>query len=105
MRILKFNEAIDGIISDDISTDRSFEIIDELKNISNDITKNIESVTLLSNELSSYKSNSKDSNDQIDDSAINTELLKSQLEEVNKLIDNICVSLKDYNENGRKFLY
>lgn len=101
MRILKFNES-EKI---DISSDRIDEINLNLENLSNVYNNDIKTIERYLIELNSYKSKSIKSNDQIDDSISEFQILSNNLLEsvnnINKIIDN----LKDYKEGGRKILY
>ncbi len=103
MKIKRYHESLMDDMN--ISNERNDEIILDLTNISTMIDSNREKMESLSNELSHYKSKSKESNDQIDDSVINLDLAKSKLDEVIASIDSVVNNLKSYNENGRKYLY
>jgi len=99
--IKRFNES--NMI--DISTDRSLEMIELLSKISKDILENLEKIESLSNELEGFRSKSTTSNDQIDDSVSNLEMIKNALRESLDKIDNTSINMKDYLENGRKYMY
>jgi chromosome segregation ATPase len=101
MRIRKFYEAEDI----KISTERVSEIIEELSKTLTEIDNKSKNINSISIELNNYKSKSKKSNNQIDDASININLVKSKLDEATTSIDSIIKILKDYNENGSKFLY
>lgn len=103
MKIKRFNEVVGDEM--DISNERSAEIVSQLSNIAINLDSNREKIESISNELSNYKGKSKKSNDQIDDSIINLDLSRSKLEEMISSIDVAVNNLKDYIENGRKFLY
>lgn len=102
MKIKKFNESEEVLL---ISTDRVSEIISELSLMSTEIDGNAKSINKLVNELENYKTSSKKSNNQIDEAALNVDLVKSKLDESTKLLDTIISLLKDYNESGSKYLY
>jgi uncharacterized coiled-coil DUF342 family protein len=102
MKIRKFNEAEETI---NISNERVDEIINELSTIASDVDEKAKSVNALLNELENYRSKSKTSNNQIDDASISLDSVKIKLDESTTLIDNIIGLLKDYNNNGSKYLY
>ncbi len=101
MIILKFNEAD----MSDISVDRSLEIIESLNEISREISKNLESLESIVNELENFRSKSGSSNDQIDDSVSNLEIVRNLVKESIDKIDNTSINMRDYTQNGRKYLY
>jgi len=102
MKIRRFNEAEESI---NISNERVGEIIKELSSLSSDIDSKAKMINGLLSELENYRSNSKKSNNQIDDASLSMDSVKSKLDESTSLIDNIINLLKDYNEGGEKFLY
>ena len=102
MKIRKVYES-DEIVT--ISNERVEEIINELSTISSEIDSKAKTVNSLLNEIENYKSLSKKSNTQIDDAAISMDSVKIKLDESTTLIDDIIGLLKDYNENGSKYLY
>lgn len=102
MRIRKFNESGE---STNISNERVDEIINELSSISSVIDEKSKIVSGLFSELESYRSKSKKSNNQIDDVSLNIDFVKVKLDESTTLIDNILGLLRDYTENGEKYLY
>lgn len=101
MVIKRFNEAD----MSDISTDRSLEIVESLSQMSRDISKNLEELESIVNELENFRSKSGTNNDQIDDSVSNLEITRNSMKEFLTKIDNASISLKDYVQNGRKYLY
>lgn len=102
MKIRRFDEGEDSI---NISNERVVEIIKELTSMSSDIDSKAKTVNSLLSELENYRSNSKKSNNQIDDASLSMDSVKSKLDESTSLIDSIINLLKDYNEGGEKFLY
>jgi chromosome segregation ATPase len=102
MKIRKFYEA-DEVM--DISNDRITEILSQLSNMSSDLDKKKEEIISLTNEMSNYRSKSKKSNDQIDDSVADMETIDSKLGDIISSIDTISNNLKSYNESGRQYLY
>lgn len=103
MKIKRFQEALDEKI--EISPERIEEIISELTNIVTGLDASIEKLESFSNELSNYGSKSKKSNDQIDDSVINLDISKAKIEEMMLSLDTVINNLKDYNQNGRNYIY
>lgn len=101
MKIRRFNEAE---ISD-ISTDRVLEIIKMISDMSSDLNQKSENIDALLNELNNFRSSSKGKNDQIDDSVANLEFVKNHFKDSLDKLDNIAQNMKDYNQNGRKYLY
>lgn len=101
MKIRRFNEAE---ISD-ISTDRVLEIIKMISDMSSDLNQKSENIDALLNELNNFRSSSKGKNDQIDDSVANLEFVKNHFKDSLDKLDNIVQNMKDYNQNGRKYLY
>lgn len=102
MKIRKFYESNEIV---DISNDRVVEILDHLTSISSLFDKKKEELISLTNELSNYRSQSKKSNDQIDDSVSDMETITSKIQEVISSLDNISTNLQSYNDSGRKYLY
>jgi chromosome segregation ATPase len=102
MKIRKFFEQDENV---DISNDRIKEILEQLTTISSDLDTNRESIISLTNELSNYRSKSKTSNDQIDDSVSNFEQVKENISTIISLLDTISKNLKDYDQSGRRYLY
>lgn len=101
MRIFKFNESE----LSEISPDRVSEIIENISTISNDVRQKQESIDALINELGNFKTSSKSSNDQIDDSISNLEILRKLLGDSLDKMDNVVINMKDYSKDGRKYLY
>lgn len=101
MKIRKFYESEQL----DISEERVGEIILDLNSILVSFNDNREILESISNELDRYKSNSRKSNDQIDDSILNLDISKSKLDDSIIQINNIINNLKNYQQNGRKYLY
>jgi len=102
MKIRKFNENADII---EISNEKVNSIIDDLSNIMSSVNKNKISIETISNDLSGYRSSSKKANDQIDDTVSDLEVIKTKVNDMIGLIENAVKNLKDYNQNGRKYLY
>jgi chromosome segregation ATPase len=102
MRILKFNESEELV---DISSERIEEITKELKELISIIDDKENMIYQLYSELNGYKGKSKKDNDQVDDSISNLQLAKGSISDCKDKIDSVILNLKDYNDNGRKFLY
>ena len=102
MKIRKFNENADII---EISNEKVNSIIDDLSNIMSSVNKNKIYIETISNDLYGYRSSSKKANDQIDDTVSDLEVIKTKVNDMIGLIENAVKNLKDYNQNGRKYLY
>jgi uncharacterized coiled-coil DUF342 family protein len=102
MKIRKFFESDETV---DISNDRITEIINQISEIASTMDAKKEEIISLKNEFSNYRSKSKKSNDQIDDSVSNLEIVDSKISDTLSALDTVFKNLKDYNESGRKFLY
>ncbi len=101
MKIRRFNE--DEQV--DISSERTNEIIEQLRDFAalmEDKSKYTES---LLNELNNYKSDSLKGNDQIDDSIAALQVIKKDVDDSKDKIDTIVNKFLDYNEGGRKYMY
>lgn len=103
MRIRKFNEAIEDNV--DISNERVSEIMEGVTEIFNNLESDRERIKNYYSELSKFRSKSDKSNDQIDDSSINLELVDTKMEECLSIINKINTTLENYIKDGRKFLY
>jgi len=102
MKILKFNEADE---SNKIADDSLQIILDKLSKITSDLDSNKKEITSITNTLSNFKSKSKSSNTQIDDSCSNLETIDVKISDILNLLDTVFNNLKDYNESGEKYLY
>jgi ABC-type transporter Mla subunit MlaD len=102
MKISKFYEANS---LEDISNDRIKEILNSLRNTSDVIDDKIEEVQSFLSEFEKFKGKSRKSNDQIDDTILNLESLKSKMSDILKTISSVNENLTDYKENGRRYLY
>lgn len=102
MRIKRFYEDIEN---NDISKERVSEIIEDLKIHISDINTKKDYFESLLVELNNYKSKSTKSNDQIDDSIVNLDLVVEDITSTINNVDNIIKNLVNYIENGREFLY
>ncbi len=101
MKIKRFHENIEN----NISPERCSDIIDELKVIISELDENLNYIKSLENELVNYQSKSTKGNDQIDDSILNIQLIKKELETSVNNVDTTINNLVDYIQNGKKFLY
>ena len=102
MKIRKFNEAddVNKIADDTLQT-----ILDKLTKITSDLDVNKKEFISITNTLSNFKSKSKNSNTQIDDSCANLETIEVKISDTLNLLDTIVNNLKGYNESGEKYLY
>jgi ABC-type transporter Mla subunit MlaD len=101
MKIRRFDESE----MSDISPDRVIEILQSLTTMSSEMDQRIELIDSLINELNNFKSSSKSNNDQIDDSISNLEITRRLFKDSLDKMDNVASNMRDYNQNGRKFLY
>ena len=101
MKIRRFNESD---ISD-LSTDRVLEIVNSISDMLGDLNQKSEIIDSLVNELNNFRSSSTSKNDQIDDSVSNLELAKKCISDLLDRLDSVSQNMKDYNQNGRKYLY
>jgi hypothetical protein len=102
MKIRKFNEAED---INDISPDRTNEIIEDLRKTIVFLEQKVENIDSYLNELGNFQNTKKSQNDQIDDAIANLQLVRGALKDSITNLDNSTISLEDYNKSGRKFLY
>ena len=103
MRIRKFNEVNDD--SNRIADDTLQTILDKLTKITGELDTHKKDVESIKNTLSNFRSKSKSSNTQIDDSYVNLETIESKISDSLNLLDTVVNNLKDYNESGEKELY
>ncbi|MCK9475599.1 MAG: hypothetical protein M0R46_06765 [Candidatus Muirbacterium halophilum] len=101
MRLKKFYE----YESIEISPERVNKIIEELKEIASNMEEKSKYTEKLLNELNNYKSPSKTSNDQIDDSILSLYVIKKNISDSIDKVDNIVNNLTNYIDEGRNFLY
>lgn len=101
MRLKKFYE----YESIEISPERVNEIIEELEEIASNMEEKSKYTEKLLNELNNYKSPSKTSNDQIDDSILSLYVIKKNISDSIDKVDNIVNNLTNYIDEGRNFLY
>lgn len=102
MRFLKrFNEGKEIM---DLSPERLSEINKSLTNFSSELKSKLESIDSFINELENY-TNDEDKNDQVDESILNLQLVRKNLEESLDKTDNVINQLKDYEDKGRQYLF
>lgn len=89
----------------EISGDRTNDIIDDLKSTVTFLNQKVENIDAYINEFGNFQNKTKSKNDQIDDSVSNLQLVRSSLIDSYDKLDNIILSLQDYNKSGRKYLY
>ncbi len=102
MKIKKFNEQEEMV---EISNERVEEMLLELSQTASLFESKQKEIESICNELLNFRSKSTTANNQIDDSTLNLELISDKIEEINSSLDSVIESLKDYTENGTKFLY
>ena len=98
----KINEATENT---DISPERVGEIINELKELVSALDDKSKAIEAYNSELNNYKTNSKKSNDQIDDSILALQIIKKDLDSAIEKTDTVINNLVDYTDKGRSFLY
>lgn len=101
MKIKKFNESE----IQNLSSERIDQIVDNFIELSKMIEQKNEMIDSFINELSNYKVESRTKNDQIDESISNLQLVRGLFSDSIGKIDNIVFSMKDYEKNGRNYLY
>lgn len=101
MKIKRFNESEVS----DLSTDRALEITNSISDMISTFDQKSEIIDSLINELNNFRSSSTSKNDQIDDSVSNLELAKKYVLDLLDKLDSVSQNMKDYNQNGRKYLY
>jgi len=112
MKIKRFNEnevqGPDGTMDlvNDISTDKVEQIVKEIGGFLSSFEDSLSKLKKFEQELTKYKSKSKKSNDQIDDSVVQLQQVNKSLErDVQNKLDSVIKKLNDYVENGRNFIY
>jgi exonuclease V gamma subunit len=65
----------------------------------------VENIDSYINEFGNFQNKTKSKNDQIDDSVSNLQLVRGSLIDAYDKLDNIILSLEDYNKSGRKYIY
>jgi uncharacterized coiled-coil DUF342 family protein len=93
-------------LSKDISSSRVEEIIKDISSFMDNFEENLNKLKKYEEELAKYKSKSKKSNDQIDDSIVELQQVNKSIEQdVQSKLDTLIEKLKDYVENGRNYIY
>ena len=88
-----------------LSNYKTNEKVEILAELSIWIYQKSELVESFINELNNFRYVSKSKNDQIDDSISNLQIVKSSFGDSLDKLNNVVISLKDYKESGRKYLY
>jgi len=88
-----------------LTNERTDEIVEVLAELSILIDQKSELIESFINELNNFRDVSKSKNDQIDDSISNLQIAKSSFSDSLDKLSNAVISLKDYKESGRKYLY
>ena len=99
MKIKRFTESLE------ISQERIGEMTEELRELLDSLQRDKRIIEGFMNELEDYKNDSQKGNDQIDDSVSNLQLVRGSLIDAYDKLDNIILSLEDYNKSGRKYIY
>lgn len=101
MRIKRFNESSEMIIS----PDRVGEIIEEIRDIISSFESDVKKTELYLNEFNNFKSLSTKGNDQIDDSISSLQITRKNLLDSNDKLNSIINNLLNYNNKGKSELY
>lgn len=102
---MKIRRFIEQEELNNISQERIEEIIDEVREMASNLKEKNELCDSLINEFSNYKSDSGKTNDQVDDSISNLQLVRKNFEDIIDKLDNVVNNMSDYSESGRKYLY
>ena len=102
MKIKKFNE--NETTLSNLSTDFADEIVKNLTELLTYIDEKNKTIDSFINELNKFKSK-KSTNNQIDDSIANLQLIRGSFKDAVDKIDNVVNNMKDYNNSGIKDLY
>lgn len=112
MKIKKFYEnEVQGTVGNvdlvnDFSLSESEEIIKNLKLSMNIFQTKIEEFKKYENQLSKFKSKSRNKSDQIDDSVIEFQRLIKLLEDdIQNRLETLIYNMNDYIKNGRNYIY
>lgn len=93
-------------IVNNISTERVDVIKKGIESHLSSIDKIQKELTTFENELSKYTSNSKKSNNQIDDSVLELKLINDSLRNIIEIkLSTVVQKLEHYQTNGSKFIY
>ena len=102
--IKKFEQYITE--STDIDDDKVKDIIEEILDMSEDVSNYSNKLKVFKKKLSEHTdSKNIDENDQLDDAIIEIDSSTSKLDDVVDQLDNVNISLKDYIEKGKQYLY
>lgn len=101
MKIRRFYESSEM----EMSNESIENIISKLTEITSSSENKMGELTDIIKSLSKFKSNSSNSNTQIDDSCLNLDLVDKKLSEVINLLDTVINNLNDYKDSGEKYIY
>ena len=100
--IRKFTEATEQL---QLSNETLEEMMNKITQISEDMDSGKKTVSSIIETLSNFLSNSKSSNNQIDDAHLNLKTIDTKISDMLELLDEVNNQLKDYNDSGEKFIY
>jgi len=100
--IRKFTEATEQL---QLSNETLEEMMNKITQISEDMDSGKKTVSSIVETLSNFLSNSKSSNNQIDDAHLNLKTIDTKISDMLELLDEVNNQLKDYNDSGEKFIY
>jgi len=102
--IKKFENYINE--SENVDADKVRGIIDEIVDMSEEISNASNKLKAFKKKLSEHTDNSNiDENDQLDDAIVEIDSSTSKLDDAVTQLDNVNISLKDYVEKGKQYLY
>ena len=102
--IKKFEQYINE--SNDVDEDKVKSIIEEIIDMSEDISNSSNKLKAFKKKLSEHTDSSNiNENDQLDDAIVEINSTTSKLDDAVTQLDNVNVSLKDYIEKGKQYLY
>ena len=100
--IRKFTEATEQL---QLSNETLEEMMDKIEEISENMDSGKKTISSIVETLSNFLSNSKSSNNQIDDAHLNLKTIETKISDMLGLLDQVNSQLKDYNDSGEKFIY
>lgn len=96
--VKRFTEQVDITIS----TERTNEIMDEIRDTTENITELIEKLNTITEELKRYTSNNKP--DQLDKAIVKLSQSSKNLGDTITLIDDVMTELETYSKEGRQYI-
>ena len=100
--IRKFTEATEQLL---LSNETLEGMMDKITQVSESMDSGKKTISSIIETLSNFLSNSKSSNNQIDDAHLNLKTIETKISDMLGLLDQVNNQLKDYNDSGEKFIY